>query len=108
MTFWRDGVCWLLLLLAIGCFVAGAFPQWSDSVDPANGDRVSACRLGIWSSPSYIYEHRDGANGEFFTESRVNFLSWSLLLVLIGFGSLAMIRSRLGRASRHQGQGQRV
>src|SRR5947209_3965400 len=108
MMFWRDWACWLLVVVALGCFVVGAFPQWSDWVDPANGDKVSERRYGLWFSPSYQYVHRDLAKGGFRTEWGINWLSWSSLLMLIGFGSLGMLRSRLDKAAHQQGQEHRV
>jgi hypothetical protein len=59
MTFWHDRVSWLLLALAIACFVVGAFPLWREWVDPANGDQVSEYRLGFWFSPVYQHVRRD-------------------------------------------------
>ncbi len=52
MTFWRDWVSWILPVLAVGCVVVGGFPQWSEWVDPANGDKVSERGHGLWFSPS--------------------------------------------------------
>ena len=101
MAFWRERVCWLLLALAIACFVVGAFPQWSEWVDPANGDQVSKYRLGFWFSPVYEHVRRvhrqvvGGAlEGEYTIESRPNWLSWSSLVILIGLGSLGILRWR--------------
>ncbi len=119
MSFWRDWVSWLLVVLAIACFVVGAFPQWSEWVDPANGDKVSECRLGFWSSPVYQDVQRDfrpvvvgqlevghkielgveqvvGVQVEWKTagESGPNWLSWSSLVILIGLGSLGILRWR--------------
>jgi len=101
MTFWHDRVSWLLLALAIACFVVGAFPQWSESVDPANGDKVCEYRLGFWFSPMYQHVRRDhrqvvgGAlKGGYSIESGTNWLSWSSLMILIGLGSLGILRWR--------------
>ena len=101
MTFWHDRVSWLLLGLAIACFLVGAFPQWSEWVDPANGDQVSEYRLGFWFSPVYQHVRRDhrqvvgGALKAGYTiESGPNWLSWSSLVILIGLGSLGILRWR--------------
>jgi hypothetical protein len=101
MTFWRDPVSWLLLALAIACLVIGAFPQWSEWVDPAQGDKVSECRLGFWFSPVYQQvrrDHRQVVGGTlkvgYSIESGPNWLSWSTLVILIGLGSLGILRWR--------------
>ena len=101
MTFWRDWVSWLLLALAIACFVVGAFPQWSEWVDPANGDKVSEYRFGFWFSPVYQHlrrDHRQVVGGQleagYTIESGPNWLSWSSLLILMGLGSLGILRWR--------------
>jgi hypothetical protein len=59
MWFLRDWACWLLLALALGCFAIGVFPQWTEWIDPANGDKVSAWQFGLGFSPSYEYVRRD-------------------------------------------------
>lgn len=107
MTFWRDWVCWFLFAVAVGCFLVGAFPQWSEWVDPANGDKISEWRCGLWFSPSYQYVHRDRSSGGFDTQFGLNWLSWSSLLLLIGFGGLGMIRLRLEKSVPPQGQDHR-
>jgi hypothetical protein len=101
MTFWHDRVSWLLLGLAVACFLVGAFPQRSEWVDPANGDQVSEYRLGLWFSPVYQHVRRDhrqvvgGAlQGGYTIESGPNWLSWSSLVILIGLGSLGALRWR--------------
>jgi hypothetical protein len=111
MMFWRDWVSWLLLALALACFVIGAFPQGSEWVDPANGDQVSAYRLGFWFSPVYQYVRRDhrqvvgGALTAGYTiESGPNWLSWSSLVILIGLGSLGILRWRRTAVAGFQSQ----
>jgi hypothetical protein len=95
MAFVRDWVCWFLLVGALACFVAGAFPFWSNRVDPVTGDKVSEFQLGLRFSPSFQYIHRDRGNGGFTTDTGVNWLSWSSLVLLLGFGGLELIRWRL-------------
>jgi hypothetical protein len=98
----RDLLSWGLIALTVGCFVIGLFPQWNDFVDPENGDKVSEWRLGIWSSPAYYYEHREIANGGFKTESGVNLLSWSVLLIVGGAFSFENLRWRRFALRRRQ------
>jgi hypothetical protein len=112
MTFWHDRVSWFLLALAIASFVVGAFPQWSDWVDAANGNKVSECRLGFWFSPLYQHVRRDHhqvigdtVKGGYTIESGVNWLSWSSLVILIGLGSLGILRWRRDAVARYQSQG---
>src|SRR5262249_25963029 len=104
MRFLRDWACWLLLVLAIGCFVIGTFPQWSEWIDPANGDKVSERRHGLWFSPSYKSVRRAhldlGRGGGFGTTSGPRWLSWSSLMILIGFVCLGVIRWRLEQTAR--------
>jgi len=111
MAFWRERVCWLLLALAIACFVVGAFPQWNEWVDPANGDNVSEYRLGFWFSPVYQHVRRDhrqvvgGALEAGYTiESGRNWLSWSSLVILIGLGSFGILRWRRNAVAGPQSQ----
>src|SRR6516162_2055572 len=89
MRFLRDWACWLFLVLAIGCFFIGAFPQWSKWIDPANADKVSEWRYGLWFSPSYQYVRRDhldlARGGGFDATFGPRWLSWSSLVMLIGF-----------------------
>ena len=111
MRFWQDRVSCLLLGLAIACFLVGAFPQWSEWVDPANGDQVSEYRLGFWFSPVYQHVRRDhrqvvgGAlQGGYTIESGPNWLSWSSLVILIGLGSLGILRWRRDAVAGPQSQ----
>ena len=112
MRFLRDWACWLLLVLAIGCFVIGAFPQRSEWIDPAHGDKVSERRHGLWFSPSYQYVRRDhldlARGGGFDATFGPRWLSWSSLVMLIGFGCLGVIRWRLEQTARPQGQADAV
>jgi hypothetical protein len=85
MTFWRDWLCWLRLVVAVGCFVVDTFPQWSEWVDPATGDKVSE---RLWFSPSYKYVHRDLAQGGFKKESGFEWLSNVIAGGPISVGSL--------------------
>src|SRR5438876_640048 len=105
-AFWRDWVSWLLIGLAIGCFVIGGFPQWSDWVDPANGDKVSEWRLGFWSSPVYQYVYRDRAQGGFNKHFGLDWFSWSSLIIVIGICSLEMCRWRRSAPGTPQAQDQ--
>ena len=108
MRFLRDWACWLLLVVAIGCFVIGAFPQGSEWIDPANGDKVSEWRYGLWFSPSYQYVQRDHLDlprgGEFDATFGPRWLSWSSLVILTGFVGLGVIRWRLEQTARPKGQ----
>jgi len=104
MSLWRDWVSWLLIVVAVGCLVVAAFPQWSDWVDPATGDKVRELRLGLWFSPFYQHVHRERANGGFITESGVNWLSWSSLIVLLGLVSLEILRWRRNVSAGQRGQ----
>src|SRR5437879_5335155 len=104
MTFWRDRLSWLLLAFAIACFVVAAFPQWSDWVDPTNGDKVSERRHGLWFSPVYQHVHRVPPQGGFTTRDEINWLSWSSLVVLIGFGSWELLRWRRNKIAAHPRQ----
>ena len=103
MTFWRDGT---LIAVALGCFLAGGFPQWADWVDPTTGDRVSEFRLGLPFSPSFHYVRRDyervrgdSVQGGYQGRGRIHWLSWSMLLILIGAVSLANVRWRRQEAA---------
>jgi hypothetical protein len=106
MPFWRDGVAWLLLVAALGCFVVGGYPQWSESVDPATGDKLSEFRMGLWSSPVYESVHREydrtrkQTDERGTTESRhlgfewragPRWLAWSWLVVALGFVCLSLL-----------------
>jgi hypothetical protein len=117
MRFWRDWVSWLLLAVALGCFVAGGFPQWSEGVDPATGDQVKELRLGLWFSPAYEQvrreydrsqgwddERRVGASRHLGWETRsiINWLSWSSLALVIGLGSLVLLPGRSKAIAGHQ------
>jgi hypothetical protein len=119
MTFWRDWVSWLLIAVAVGCFVAGGFPQWSEWVDPATGDKVNELRLGLWFSPAYEHVRRDIDRSDAWndqrgsgvtrhlswkTQSTINWLSWSSLAVVIGLGSLVILRERRKTLAGHQDQ----
>jgi hypothetical protein len=118
MTFWRDWVSWLLIAVAVGCFVAGGFPQWSERVEPATGGKVNELRLGLWFSPAYEHVRRDYGShawddqrgvGEprhfgWETQSVINWLSWSTLAVVIGLGSLVILRWRRKAFAGHQDQ----
>src|SRR5437588_9664299 len=111
MTFWRDRVSWLLLGSAVACLAVGAFPWWTEGVDPANGDKVSECRLGLWSSPLYQHVRRDyrhvvggTVTGGYRIESRPNWVSWSSLVILIGLSSLALLRWRRAAVAGPQDQ----
>jgi hypothetical protein len=97
---WRDWISWLLLVLAIACFVAGFFPQWSEWIDPITGDKVSERRHGLWFSPSYEHVRRDhvARGGGFDTRSGANWLSWSWLLIVVGCGCLGIMRWRREQA----------
>jgi hypothetical protein len=94
--------------LAIGSFVLGAFPQWSEWIDPANGDKISECRYGLWFSPSYQYVRRDhpdpARDGGFEATFGPRWFSWSSLVILVGFVCLGMIRWRLEQTARPQRQ----
>jgi hypothetical protein len=101
MTLGRDRVSWLLLGSTVACFAVGAFPRWSEGVDPVSGDKVSECRLGFWSSPLYQHVRRDYRHvaggmvtGGYRIESRPNWVSWSSLVILIGLSGLALLRWR--------------
>ena len=119
MRFWRDRVYWLLLAVALGCFVAGGLPQWSEGVDPATGDRVKELRLGLAFSPVYEQVPREynrsqawnddrgvGVSRQLGWESRstINWLSWSSLALVIGLGSLVMLPGRRKAIAGHQDQ----
>ena len=109
MTFRRDPISWLLIAVATGCFVVGGFPEWSERVDPATGDKFNELQFGFWFSPAYEhvqrrYEHADAWNDErgvgqsksfgWETRSHFNWLSWSMLAVAIGLASLMMLNWR--------------
>jgi hypothetical protein len=98
MMFRRDWFSWLLIALAVACFVAALFPEWSKSVDPASGDKLSECRLGLWFSPFFLYSHHEHAQG-FRTQTGINWVSWSSLVILVGLGSLRLLRWRQARRS---------
>ena len=106
MAFLRDWACWVLLALAAGCFLVGGFPQRSDRVDPASGDKLTERRYGLIPlMPLYESVHREFANGGSKTESwTLNFFSLSSLLVLFGLLCLAMIPRRLQDVIRHRVQ----
>jgi hypothetical protein len=89
-----DWIGLVLVAIAIGCFVVGALPRWSDWVDPANGDKISEWRTGFWSSPSFEYLHREYASGGFETRSGLKWLSWSSLVILMGIVSWAVFLVR--------------
>jgi len=89
---------WLFLVVAIGCFVVGLFPQSSEWVDPANADKVSEHWLGIRLSPLYYSEHREFAQGGLRSETKtIGWLSLSGLVILLGVGGLELFR-RQGNA----------
>jgi hypothetical protein len=109
MTFWRDWLSWLLIAVAIGCFVAGGFPHWTETVDPATGDRVKELRVGLWFSPVYQHIQRDiersrtwrdergfGESGQvgFETHSTIIWVSWSSLALVLGLGGLVFLQRR--------------
>jgi hypothetical protein len=119
MRFGRDWVSWVLLAVALGCFVAGGFPQWSEGVDPATGDRVKELRLGLAFSPAYErvqreYDRSQAWNDErgagvsrhlgWASRSTVNWVSWSSLALVIGLGSLMMRPGRSKAIAGHQDQ----
>ena len=106
MTFRRDKLSWFLLAFAIACFVIAAFPQWSDWVDPTNGDKVSERRHGFWFSPAYHHIYREHAQGGFIAQEEIRWLSWSSFVILIGFGSWEMLRWRLNSFAKPPGQEQ--
>src|SRR5262245_32316297 len=109
MTFRRDPISWLLIAVAIACFVAGGFPEWSERVDPATGDTFDELQFGFWFSPAYVhvqsrYERAEVWNDErgvgqsksfgWETRSHFNWLSWSMLAIAIGLASLVMLNWR--------------
>jgi hypothetical protein len=98
MALSRDWVAWFLLAVAIGCVAAATFPQWSEWVDPASGDRVSEQRFGLWFSPLYDYTWRELPRAGFHVRAKLNWLSWSSLLLaaglLAGVGSFEAFRRR--------------
>jgi hypothetical protein len=119
MRFWRDWVSWLLLAVALGSFVAGGFPQWSEAVDPVTGDQVKELRLGLAFSPAYErvqreYDRRQARNDErgigvsrqFGWESRstINWLSWSSLALVLGLCSLVVLPGRRKAIAGHHDQ----
>jgi hypothetical protein len=119
MSFRRDWVSWLLIAVALGCFVAGGFPRWSEGVDPGTGDQVKELRLGLWFSPAYERVRREydrsqawndargiGESRHFGWETRstINWLSWSSLALVIGLGGLVILTGRRKAIAGHQGQ----
>jgi hypothetical protein len=90
----RDWVTWCLLAVAVACLAVGLFPRWADGVDPATGDRLHGWKLGLWASPSFEYVRRETQRGGFTIEWGINFISWSCLLVVVGWGCLEMSRWR--------------
>jgi len=119
MAFWRDWVSWLLIAVAVGCFVAGGFPQWSERVDPTTGDKVHELRLGLWFSPAYERVHREYDRTQSWndergfgesrdlgweTQSIINWLSWSSLAVVVGIGSLVILCWRRKAFAGHHDQ----
>jgi hypothetical protein len=100
-------------------FVAGGFPQWSERVDPATGDKIYEVRLGCWYSPAYEYVRRDYDRSQAWndqrgfgesqhagwdTQSFINWLSWSSLAIAIGLGSLVLLGLRRKSFAAHQDQ----
>jgi hypothetical protein len=119
VTSWRDSISWLLIAVALGCFVAGAFPRWSERVDPATGDKFTELRLGLWFSPAYEQVRRDYDRSHAWDDQRgvgesrhrgwethahINWLSWSSFAVVIGLGSLMILRRRREAFGGHQDQ----
>jgi hypothetical protein len=94
MPFSRDWISWLLLAVALTCLVVGVFPQWSEWVDPLNGDRVSERRLGLWFSPVHQSVRREHPQGGFTWEAGPNWVSWSSLLLVAGLVGFEMFRGR--------------
>jgi hypothetical protein len=83
-------------LFAIGilCLVGAVFPTWDETVDPDTGDRVSVRSLGLWFSPLQQSIHRASIEGSLRWESRIHWLSWSWILVLLGVVCLQSFRDR--------------
>jgi hypothetical protein len=119
MRLWRDWVSWLLLAVALGCFVAGGFPRRGEGVDPATGDKVTELRLGLWSSPAYEQVWREYDRSHAWDDERgsgksrqlgwerrstINWLSWSSLALAIGLGSLVMLSRRRNALAGHHEQ----
>ena len=90
----RDWLCWVLLGLAIGGPVVGLSPYWEESNDPATGDRVTDFTLGLAGSPAYRQTRREPPTGGYRITSRVGWLSWSALAVLVGVAALEGLRVR--------------
>src|SRR5262249_22029480 len=122
MTFWRDWVSWLLIAVALGWFVAGGLPRWSERVDPPTGDKITELKLGLWFSPAYEQVRREydrvhawedergsgtSRNIGWEAQSIINWLSWSSLAIVMGLGSLVMLSWRrnavAGQHDQHAG-----
>jgi hypothetical protein len=99
MTLRAAWLRWLLVVFAIGCFVSGLviglYPESSEWVDPATGEKVSERWIGIRFSPFYHRVQRDFAEGglQSFKEE-VNWLCLSSLVIVIGVVSLTIGLSR--------------
>jgi len=107
MRFWRDWACWLLLVLALGCFAIGVFPQAEDWTDPVNGDQVNERRFGLAISPLFrdVKRERVARGGGFDRISEFNWFSLSALAIFTGLGCLQLLRWRWERAGVPQGKG---
>lgn len=108
MSFCRDWLCVLLFGAALGCFVLGIWPQRSESIDPTSGDKISELRCGLWFSPSYVSIRRDhlARGGGFNWSAGPRWLSWSTLLILLGFVCFNVLRRRMATlrtSSTHDG-----
>src|SRR3954454_24763439 len=99
MKLWRDQVSWLLLAFSIGCFTLAAFPQWNEWVDPQNRDKVSERRHGFWFSPVYLHIRREPAEGGFTAREEIHWLSWSSVVILVGFANWELLRWRRKRVA---------
>lgn len=109
MTIWRDGVAWLLLILATACFVAGLLPHRREWVEKETGDEISELRIGLWFSPVFEKTRREFHRNEVWddrrgvgearktgweTQSSINWLSWSALTIVAGFVGLMLHERR--------------
>lgn len=84
----------ILLGAAIICFVIGLFPRKDEHVDPETNALVKEWTAGVQTSPAWRSVERVEASGGFESEWRVEFFSWSSLL--IGAGAVCLsLRCRL-------------
>jgi hypothetical protein len=88
----RSSRSWLLFILALIGLSVGLFPRSSEGIDPATGEQVKQRSLGLEFSPAYQSVRREWAQPTGFgvhIESGINFISWSMLSILLAAVCLA-------------------